>query len=265
MNVYKVNRKVSNSAFIEKIVNSFGFNNPPIVDNENLTVFSNPENNSEIAINKDTSTIKYSKNLLMNPMIKPIKLVSVEEIFKKLEELITKRFPLTNGVKIRMERTEFEVLAGPRFVSSDKEKSNIVKIICSFEIDGYPVISAEGFPIIARFSTDGNLLNLSINMPLFNLVNIGNLESKPEAELQATDISRYKTIDIDGGKDYDLAESEERPVEVNIIGQYFGYLYSSKSNYLAPYAFFSGNSKLPSGPAVILLAVPALKEEEYYQ
>ena len=263
--VYKINNQKIDDVFIKKITESFGFKEEAVISEENLIIYNNSENNTILDINKQTSTVKFSKNLLLYPMIKPMRVVSTAEITEKLRGLLIKNFGLEQKVKMKVERIEYETLAGPRFLTSTKEKGNIVKIVANYEVLGFPVFSSTGFPIIARFSTDGNLLNISVDLPFNNIVKQADFSVKTEDELKIIPAEQYKIIDVDGGKDYDLVSTEEFVDGVNITNGYLGYTYFPENKYLSPFVFFKSNSKLPSGPVVVILSVPALKQEEYYK
>jgi len=262
--VYKADVQEIDDALIKRVMNLFSFKGEPVVNEEGLLIYNNEENNTTLDVNKDTMTIKFSKNLLLNSKFNPIITVSEEEIVKKLNELVIKIFDLDSGVTIKTERVEYERLAGPRFVNSTKEKGNIVKIMANYEIGGYPVFSINGFPIIARFAIDGNLLNLTIDSPIKNIVKQKPLTVKTDEELSNAPAENYRIMDIDGGKDYDMSSVDEIVDEVKITQSYMGYRYDINSDYLLPYIFFKGNSRLASGPVVVILALPALKEEFYY-
>jgi len=263
--IYKINNQNLNNVLVDKIAKSFGFKNKPAVSEENLVIYNNQEDNTRLDINKQTLTVRFSKNLLVNPMIKSIRVISVEEITEKLRGLMVNNFNLGQEVKIKVEKTEYEELAGPRFVVSTKEKGNIVKITANYEIFGFPVFSSTGFPIIARFSTGGNLLNLSVDLPFSNVVKQADFLVKTEDELRVAPVEDYKIINLDGGREYDLASKEEAVGGVSITSGFIGYAYTPENNYLAPWVFFKGDSKLETGAAAIVLAVPAIKEKGYYK
>jgi len=265
MAVYTINNRKIDDVLADKIAKSFYFEKEAEINEETLIVYTNQENNTQLDINKQTLTVKFSKNLLLSPIIKPIKTITVEEIVEKLENLMVENFNLEPDIKIKTERIEYEDLAGPRFVVSTKEKSRIVKVVSSYEINGFPVLSLSGFPVIARFATDGNLLNLSVKLPFNNVVKQSDFSIKTESELKNTPFVDYQIMDVDGGKEHDLSSIEETVSEVNLTSGYLGYVFTPGSDYLSPYIFFKGNSKLPSGPAVVVVAVPALKEDEYYK
>ncbi|MFA5828483.1 MAG: hypothetical protein WC841_03965 [Candidatus Shapirobacteria bacterium] len=265
MAVYKISSQQVDDAMIEKTARSFGFEGKAEVDQESFLVYNNTENNTTLDINKTSRTIKYSKNLLVYPMIKVVRTIPVEEIGERLKDLVTKRFDLKPEIKVTVERTEYETLAGPRFVASSREKADIVKINGNYQVGGYPVYSFAGFPIIARFSTDGNLLNLSVDLAFDETSKQDSLTVKTEEELKRIPPENYKIVDIDGEKDYDMSSYEEAIGGVNITGGYLGYILTPESDYLLPYVFFKGNSKLLSGPVVVTMAVPALKEEGLYK
>jgi len=263
--VYKTVDQSIDKVFMEKIAKSFGFRDEAVIDEETLVVYNNEEDNTTLDINKKTLTVKFSKNLLLYPMIKPIRVIPVEEIISKLKNLVGKNFSLGPKIGIKIERIEYETLAGPRFVTATKEKANIVKIIANYEIDSLPVYSSSGFPITGWFATDGNLLKLSVDMPFGNTIKQDIFSIKTEGSWKKMPASEYKIVDVDGGRDYDLASSEEIVEEVKITGGYLGYFYTPGNNLLLPYMFFKGNSRLPSGPAIVVVAIPALEEKEYYK
>lgn len=262
--VYKADLQEIDDVLVKKAMTMFGFTGEPVVNEKNLLIYNSEENNSTLDINKDTMTLKFSKNLLLNSKVNPIVTISEEEIVKKLNELIMRIFNIDPEITVKTERVEYERLAGPRFVNSTKEKGNIVKIVANWEVEGYPVLSKNGFPIIARFTTDGNILNLVVDSPIKNVIKQKSLAIKTEEELSVVPAENYRIMDVDGGKDYDMSSVDEIVDEVKITQSYMGYRYDTESEYLLPYIFFKGNSRLVSGPVVVILGLPALKEEFYY-
>ncbi|MDP4009926.1 MAG: hypothetical protein Q8P53_02995 [Candidatus Shapirobacteria bacterium] len=259
LTVYKVLGEANTTEIGNKMSQNLGFNNSKL-DNSSLTVFENETDKSTLEINKTENKISYYKNLLLNPIPIVSQKLEVEQIKNIFLKLVNQNLNLS-GLNISINNVEYEEIINPRFVSSSKENSQIVKINAYYAIKNYPILTDKGFPIVARFSWDGTLIKLDVDLLSSIIAKQDDYPTFNFDEIKALPINNFKIINIDGGAQYDLTNFEDKaPEEVNINQTYIAYLDVDNYPLLRPYLICLGKGILDTGPATITLAVPLLKE-----
>jgi hypothetical protein len=245
MVVWGVKNKIIDSNMVIKMVNLFGFNNEPTVDDGSLLIFNNNSNNTNLDINKDTNTIKYSKDLLLHKLEKVENVEDEKIIEDTLMELISKNFEMDEKISLFVGEKSYEEIIEPRYVTTEKSLATIIHFKIGYKFNNYPIYSEKGFPIEVRTSLDGTILTFSIDLPFEVNKETGILKIKDFAEIKNTSLDKFKLFTVTGNKDFDRSMGDEKIKEANITKIDSGYVYKTTENELRPYLFLKGDSVLP--------------------
>jgi len=243
---------------IEKIAQYFGFGDPPAVKDSNFIMYKAKDLKSSMDINKETNVIKYNKNLLLFPIEKNETIINTEEIKNKLSELIKSVFGL-NQINLRFDEINYQEIYGPRYISSNESQATIIEIRAVYMVNNYPIYSQNGYPVMAKFTRDGTLVNLIVNWPgKFSTTEITK-NIKSFDEIKNTKGSEFKIISVDGDKYFDMSSEDEVIKKTEITGGYFGFLNLPQNSELKPSVFLNGNSSLKAGPVSVILSLSVSK------
>lgn len=246
MVIWGVKDKTIDDDFINKITSLFGFKNEPEVNDGSLLVFNNNSNFTNLDINKDTNTIKYSKDLLLNKMEKVENVVDEKIIEDNLMDMILKNFAIDNKITLVVGEKSYEDIVEPRFVTTEKNLATIIHFKIGYKFNNYPVYSEKGFPIDIRTSLDGTILSFSIDLPFDVGKETGILKIKDFSEIKNTSLDKFKIFTVTGNQDFDRSMGDEKIVESNVTDIKSGYIYQVGQNEIKPYLFLTGDSTLPS-------------------
>lgn len=248
---YFINKISINSEYIQKVLNIFGFNNNPAVDDNNILMFVNNKNNTSLDINKETNTIKYAKNLLLYPLIESSNKLDEKIIERNIIKFISDNFLPDKRLGLEINRINYEDVYGPRYVTVTKNEAKIIGFTINYKINGVSVYSINGQPITLRTDLGGNILNFSIETPFEIVKEEENIKLKTFEEIKNTSLSEFKLFDVYGGKTFDSISNEEKIKNTTVTNIKNCFIYNNIDNVLHPYYILEGNTTLPFSGAVI--------------
>lgn len=243
-----------NDELVGKVAKYFGFGDQPTLKEINLIMYKTADLKSSMDVNKDTNIIKYNKNLLLFPIEKAESIMSTEEMENKLNDLIKSVFEL-NQVDLRFDEISYQQIYGPRYILSNKEEATIVEIKAVYLINNYPIFSQSGYPVMAKFTRDGVLINLVINWPgkLYPTEIFKKIKSFDK--IKRTKSDEFKIISLDGDKYFDTSSQDETVKKTEVTQGVFGFLNSPQKLELEPSVFLKGKSNLDTGPISVMLTL----------
>lgn len=248
---YIINKTSINKEYVQKVLNIFGFNNNPAVDDNNILMFVNNTNNTSLDINKETNTIKYAKNLLLYPLNEISNKLDEKIIEDKIIKFISDNFLVDKRLGLEISRVNYENVYGPRYVTINKNEAKIISFTINYKIDGIPVYSVNGQPITLRTDLEGNILNFSIETPFEIIKEEGTIKLKNFEEIKSTSLIKFKLFDVYGGKNFDSTSNEEKIKNTTVTNIKNCFIYNNADNLLHPYYILEGNTSLPFSGAVI--------------
>lgn len=248
---YIINRTSINKEYIQKVLNIFGFNNNPAVDDNNILMFVNNTNNTSLDINKETNSIKYAKNLLIYPLNTNSNKLDEKIIENNIIKFISNNFLIDKRLGLEINRVNYENVYGPRYVTVNKNDSKIISFTLNYMVSGIPVYSVNGQPIIVKTDWNGNILNFSIETPFEIIKEEENIKLKDFEEIKNTPLSKFRLFDVYGGKNFDSTSNEEKIKDTTVTNIKNCFIYTNTDNILHPYYILEGNTSLPFSGAVI--------------
>ena len=249
VNIYSTQPNTQGETILKNLAEKLNFQGEPqIIPNSPLIFYNNSLEATDIYLNTDENLIKYSLNLLEKPIPQNTKTPPITDLLP------------SNIIKTA---TYYQVLNGPRFVNSTKDKAKFITTTYNYTLNSLPILFPKGNSIEATHTLSGQLVKLSLNLPPTisshpELVSgsTSSLPTKTITQIKSTPATEFTTIALTGNQQFQLSDQEINIDTATINNGFLGYIYTQ--NTLIPHIFLTGTTQDPTyGTIELLLATPA--------
>lgn len=167
---------------------------------------------------------------------------------------------VNNEIKTEIVEVKYKQFLYPWWVSGTKEDHDILELRADFVFESLPMTMFNGHPIIANYFTNGKLAKIQGQVPFEKTIKSEEKELLSLEDIKKIKPENAKIWSIDGGQEYELAEEDVLVEKVTIYDYQLKYIYGFKSKTVWPFYFLNANSQLTTGPAKVILIIPATKE-----
>jgi hypothetical protein len=241
-----------NESDIDKIKNSFGFENSEEIKEENYETYFTNDSKEIINIDKQNNIIEYSIDLFISPLkINSIN-VTDNNLKNKTKNLIKEYLGL-NDLELLFSSTRYLTIGTNEFEIVGKNEANCVELKVNYLINNYPVYYSEGFPLTIIFDGEGNLIKFRIIWP--NKTEETKIFGEIK-EIKEIEEKQFKVISNEGDFIPEISDLENNFSEVN---NSFGLINSPDTEYLIPAIILEGISNFEGESFKVTLASQILK------
>ena len=255
--VYGVENKTIDEETAKKWLSLVGLSYESKKEKDGLWLFASEDGKYEANIDPQSGKFGYAENIFSKAEVKSTGVMKVEENKTKLRQLINS----FGGEEIGIEKIDYQELVSPRWVSTTAQRAQVVEIEASYVINGYPVRGYGGNPIRARYTREGRLIKLELELAYGKWEATKEEETVTLSELKKAEPGLFKVWQVTGSQDYQLKVENEIIKKATLTKINLGYVYDRGGSRLWPYYFIEGNSLTESGGVKVTVIFPATKSD----